>query len=964
MDEFFKKKLHENSCNYKKALDRIIDKYSKIQDQDKVMEVDLATIEDKTLARYLSCAKVKMNKQIPKSQADSTVESVSALDLTKNSQLDFTYQDDEVDESGVSTSQSFGDDDGISQSDMTQLTGSSLESERNISETELQPEDLDEELEQSLRSQGSSFVELYPSMISRIERAWHRQNVSEAADSVLRRYHRWRKQANKSNINNTSVTLKHTSSKPRKRSSKMLLWGKSPEKRQLIGIESASRSPFQLSANLQALQAEQPCPERKRSSPRRQQHQHIVAMDLSAPLKTSKPCPTFTMSELSHLGEQSCTYAAAPSQPCYQTAKTSSDQSLQSKRLSLSGYPEQATDCSTYAPEDTPFQDRHDIYSSSVRQSPLKKRMMHSLSKSPHAFSRSPKDYVESFSRESPRPRSVSTSLSSPPQKLLRMCHLQNTHLPRPSQPQSPKPATAGQDDEVDEAGVSTSQYVGDDDETSKSDMTQLTGSSLDESKRNISETELQPEDLDQELERSLRNQGSSFVELYPSMISRIERDRHRQNVSEAADSVLRRYHRWQKQANKSNINNTSVTLKHTSSELKMRSSKMLLGGKSPEKRRFIGIESVSRSPFQLSTNLQALQTEQPCPERKRDSPRRQQHQQVFAMDLSGQLKTSKPKEVSLNQTFTVSELSHLGEQSCTYAAAPSQPCYPTAKTSSDQSLRSKRLSLSGYPEQATDCSMYAPEDTPFQDRPDIYSSPVRQSPLKMRIMHSLSKSPHAFSRSPKDYVESFSRESPRPRSVSTSLSSPPQRLLRMHHLQNTHLARPSQLQSLKPATAGRPRLQRHLSFDSSLPSNHVSHSPKKLDEELVKLYHKFVCQSKSSPFNGFPCRVCVRPPEVSSGCSSSALAALALSPHRSILRKRHRNSGCDDHPLSKRSRSECCTSSPGSKRYRNELLRSHDDLYHSFSKRSMFNKFNSQQPSAYARMTGPTAAPEFSGLG
>ncbi len=510
-----------------------------------------------------------------------------------------------------------------------------------------------------------------------------------------------------------------------------------------------------------------------------------------------------------------------------------------------------------------------------------------------------------------------------------------------------------------------------------RSGTTRLTVSSLDESRRSISEMELQPEDQDEELEMSLRSHGSSLVELYPSMISRIERAWHRQHVSEAADSVLRRYRRWRQQSNRSFLNNTfNVTLRHTNSNPRNMTSKRLLIEDSLEESQFMRTETTPRSPLQKVTNLQDWQAQQQSPGRVKGSLRREQHQPILVMDFSGPSETSKPKEISLNETFTVSQLSppevsQLGEQT--------RSCYPAPKASLDLSLRSKRLSLAANSLQ-TD-SAYASQTTAVKDRPDIYGSPVRQSPLKARMMTSLSRSPLAFSRSPRAHsVESFSREPTRPRSTSTSLSSPPQKPtvpLRMLSPHDSHHSLQPQLRS--PQSAGRHRLRRHLSFDSSLPSFRASYSPKKLDEDFIKLYHKFVCQNKSSFFNGRPCRFCARSSEASRDHSSSALAALALSPHRSVLRKRHRELSCGSHPQSKRSRDEYCTSSPGSKRHGNEMRRrllpseyeqSHDGPSYSPGKHSMLQRFSTQQRSADAQQETwmsrgrHISAADFSGLG
>ncbi|KAK2811563.1 hypothetical protein Q5P01_000194 [Channa striata] len=357
-----------------------------------------------------------------------------------------------------------------------------------------------------------------------------------------------------------------------------------------------------------------------------------------------------------------------------------------------------------------------------------------------------------------------------------------------------------------------------------KSDTSQLTVSSLDESHRHFPETDLQPEDQDEELELTLRSHGSTLEELYLSMISRIGKAWHRRNVSEAADSVLRRYRRWRQRSNRSNLNNTT---RHTTSNPKQMNSKTLLKKNfKMEKRHFTGIESASLSPLRKVINLQEEEQQQ-CSGNERGLHRRDKP--VLVIDLTG---ASDPEDILLNETFTVSELTQMGAQSSTYSASPSQPRYPT-KIYSDQSQWSRRLSLSGQSEQASGRSMYAVEK-----RLDVYGSPVRQSPSKARMMTSLRCSPQPLSKSPRQYsLESFSRVTTRPRSMSTSLSSPPQKPcgdVRMLYRQNSNHSLQSQPRSPQSSTAeGHRKLCRQLSFDSLQPSYRVSYSPKKLDEDF-----------------------------------------------------------------------------------------------------------------------------------
>lgn len=470
------------------------------------------------------------------------------------------------------------------------------------------------------------------------------------------------------------------------------------------------------------------------------------------------------------------------------------------------------------------------------------------------------------------------------------------------------------------------------------SHTTHLTVSSLDETQRSLSE--LLPEDLDEDLEMSLRSHGSSLVDLYPSMISRIGKAWHRQHVSDAAGSVLKRYRRWRQKPNRS-VNNTFVVTRRRGDPNKTISNTLLNETlNSPVKIQYLEADATPRSPSMKMTSANDWQTHHQSPRRMRGS----QHQPVLVMDFSDSSETYKPKDFSLNETFDVSE------QPFAYAVSPSRPFYPTAKASLDLSLRSKRLSLAAPSPQTDVWSMCA-----SQERQDIYRSPVRQSPLKARMLAGLIRSP--FSRSPSaQSVESVSRVPTRRRSLSTSLSSPhkPTVQPRMLYAQDSHRPLQPQLPSPQSAAGERHRLRRHLSFDSSiLQSTHVSYLPKKIDEDFIKLYHKFVCQDKSSPFKGALCRYCARSSEASRGHSSSALAALALSPHRSLLRKRHRVMSWDCHPQSKRPRDEY--SSPGSRRHQmlrcrlsaseNELSR--DRFSFSPSKRSLFQRYSSQQRSA-----------------
>ncbi|MEQ2217499.1 hypothetical protein XENOCAPTIV_012452 [Xenoophorus captivus] len=406
--------------------------------------------------------------------------------------------------------------------------------------------------------------------------------------------------------------------------------------------------------------------------------------------------------------------------------------------------------------------------------------------------------------------------------------------------------------------------------------------SSLDGSWRNSSESEVLPEDQDEVLQMSLSSRCTSLAELYPTMVNRIERAWHRQTVSVAARSVLRRYHRWRQQPRRSLRNMLDITVTSADDQPKMTTSKRLFeeGSGSPAKRMW-----TETAPRPVLSPVTSLYNGQWSPGRERGL---------------------------LSET-------------------PSVP-----------------------------------------ERPDIYSSPVRQSPFKARRMSNLSRSPLAFSRSPREYDGDCSREPMNPRSLSTSMSSPPKRpvvLCKMLYPQDCNQSSQPPPLSPLPAQAANShrRFRRNLSLDSYLSSS-VFHSPKKVDEDFMKLYHKFVCQNKSTIFNTLPCHLCGGSSEARRVLPSTSLAALALSPHRSILRKRHREQRCDSLPQSKRLRDQSCAHSPGSKRHKNEMLRrclSQSEMEGTPSAVPYSpSKQRSQQSAAYLEAWMGRHQPQFSSLG
>ncbi|XP_038858609.1 uncharacterized protein LOC120054932 isoform X3 [Salvelinus namaycush] len=282
-------------------------------------------------------------------------------------------------------------------------------------------------------------------------------------------------------------------------------------------------------------------------------------------------------------------------------------------------------------------------------------------------------------------------------------------------------------------------------------------------------------------------------------------------------------------------------------------------------------------------------------------------------------------EEPPLNQTFMVSmpssPSSRVRHTTLVFSPARSEDTF-TAGGLSSPSLR--KCALPTLPHQrffTAVCPVVSMEMS------SDYRSQVAPSPYRARLLiwDGQRAASNAHHRSPKSGFAGYhQRNTVEPRSSpasSPSLHRPLMSHRKPHHLDSCS---PSQLklQSSRSSSdhesrAGQPRLRRHYSLDSFSPSvSLLRNSAKQIDKDFQKLYHKLVCQGKSSS-----CRMCERRAETTRG-TSSALAALALSPHHSIMRKRRRELVQEQSPESKRFRDSSFVYSPGSLRQRVEMFR------------------------------------------
>ncbi|XP_057696642.1 uncharacterized protein si:dkeyp-117h8.4 isoform X2 [Corythoichthys intestinalis] len=216
--EKIKHKLSSNALDYRNSLSRVIDKYSKTQNQDDAIDVDLRSIPSKALVHYMSLSKKHIEEKEPESMFDSRDDLLQSHNSSSDSQaqqLDKMQQDGGGDESHVSSQM-------LSEEGLSNVCSpeSLLEdSRRNFSQIDVLPEDEDEELEMNLRSQGTTLSELYPSMINQIGRFQHWLHVSRMTDSVARKYRKCRQMSRRGNriINVTRNHRRTMSSKAKMR---------------------------------------------------------------------------------------------------------------------------------------------------------------------------------------------------------------------------------------------------------------------------------------------------------------------------------------------------------------------------------------------------------------------------------------------------------------------------------------------------------------------------------------------------------------------------------------------------------------------------------------------------------------------------------------------------------------------------------------------------------------------------
>ncbi|KAM9435380.1 uncharacterized protein Hap1MRO34_001531 isoform 2-T2 [Clarias gariepinus] len=412
-----------------------------------------------------------------------------------------------------------------------------------------------------------------------------------------------------------------------------------------------------------------------------------------------------------------------------------------------------------------------------------------------------------------------------------------------------------------------------------------------------------QPEEDDPDLERTLNSNGSTLLDIYPSMLNQIGEAYRRQHTTDAASAILRRYHRkrWQ-----------SSQAQHHNRDLKKKRESLFAASKPPhdniindQRRKFKYQGSPPHkstrdfSPMKGISNASVVSTACFYSPRRDDAEKRAGVENVSWW-------TGRPsKSESPYQPVRVLDLS------TPPSSASSSPCSPSPDLN----------------------QTYIVEPVPLPRSPGLPASSVfgpTWSPLKLARMSSFAsqggKNVHS---SPSFYHSGLHREnnnflqkpgflsqlrSPLKARISqehdqqTSLSYPKRVSPAIHTSEKSHRLRPypSPCQQIPPLQeTSTKHLKRRLSLHSCYsPSSSVSQIPsRQIDAEFMSLYHHFICCS-TNPTSS--CHLCKRRSGLSPTPSSTSMSALSLTPVRSRLKKRHREPEVTESLRFKRFRESC----------------------------------------------------------
>nr|XP_055041782.1 uncharacterized protein si:dkeyp-117h8.4 isoform X1 [Misgurnus anguillicaudatus] len=455
-----------------------------------------------------------------------------------------------------------------------------------------------------------------------------------------------------------------------------------------------------------------------------------------------------------------------------------------------------------------------------------------------------------------------------------------------------------------------------------------------------------QPEEEDEELEKTLSSHGSTLLDVYSSMVNQIGEAYRRQRVTDTARAVLQKYRRKQWHSGVSNPRSTSLRnrilnkttplefsftkqspVQQNISDCTKASSKFknLFKDKtkpSPLKNASYEASACFYSPRRNIANVSGISNESPWTELHFDKTVKQSPARVI--DLSTPPHSVSPslsdQSPDLNQTYDVGPT--VLSTSCAVPASLVSTCPQpvwqspgrTAKGSSH--IEKKRMSITPQPCDQLSPNVSSNKDC-FRDRLHFpVSSPQRGlgylSPSKRSNYTSVSMLNFERQQSKSMAMHSPVQKSPLRYQAHTDSQRSPygKKEVVMSSPQHSLFHRPEHHQRFSTAEKlDSPKLSKHQHSHSGPQSaylvKHDSYSRPQIDAEFRKLYHHFICHGTSSPCPSSHCHLCEKTSQ-NPGFSSTSMSALALTPLRASLKKRRRQPEVEESLRFKRFRESC----------------------------------------------------------
>ncbi|XP_060722739.1 uncharacterized protein si:dkeyp-117h8.4 [Tachysurus vachellii] len=218
--------LKKNDETFRNTMERIFQKYSNLDDPGPEVCLKKMTITSEkgsvplhsiTGEKEMQHLKNQLKKQ-PLQVSDCSQQEHTLLDQNMTSSLSSCQMDETVVNIDCSNQMENSTSSQLCGSEASHLFVNSTSSSRScLWDESAQPEEEDQDLERTLNSNGSTLLDVYPSMLNQIGKAYRRQHVNNTASAVLRRYHRrrWQSSQAQQHSHGFSKTHNHTLNRTR-----------------------------------------------------------------------------------------------------------------------------------------------------------------------------------------------------------------------------------------------------------------------------------------------------------------------------------------------------------------------------------------------------------------------------------------------------------------------------------------------------------------------------------------------------------------------------------------------------------------------------------------------------------------------------------------------------------------------------------------------------------------------------